>query len=268
MNAADIDLGVFVRLHNKLTGGLRKTEDAVAKSSDRMNKRLSLSMKLAGAGAVATAIAAASKAIVVSALEPVRAVQRAQGELASLGVENIALVTDMGKKMQRQYAGVTADAFVLAAYDIRSGISSLTDEGVAEMTRAATIVAKATKAVPEQMTSLFATSFGIFRDQYEQLSDADFGTKFGDMLSASVQQFKTDGTQMQAANESAGKSATNMGLRMSEQLTILGQLQATMSGSEAGTALKAFAANSARADAAFGKMQITAENPVRIRILD
>ena len=68
MNAADIDLGVFVRLHNKLTGGLRKTEDAVAKSSDRMNKRLSLSMKLAGAGAVATAIAAASKAINTSTL--------------------------------------------------------------------------------------------------------------------------------------------------------------------------------------------------------
>lgn len=268
MNQTDIDLGVFVRLFDKFSSPFRKMESGVEKSAANMNKRLSLSVKLGGAGLLAAGIAKAGKAAVSAALEPVRAVEKAKGELASLGIENLRLITDMGKKMESQWAGVTAAAFTSAAYDIKSGIASLTDEGVADMTRSAVTVAKATKGVPEEMTSLFATGYGIFKAQYAQMQDSDFGLLFGDMISASVQQFKTDGASMQSSIESAGKGATNMGLKMADQFAILGSLQAVMSGSEAGTALKAFAANSARADKAFSKMKITADHPVRIRILD
>jgi hypothetical protein len=107
------------------------------------------------------------------------------------------------------------------------------------MTVAAMWTAKATRGIPEQMTSLFATSYGIFKDQYAIMSDADFGNMFGAALSASVRQFKTDGADMQQAIESAGASAVNPGMKMTEQLALLGMMQQTMQAGGAGTALRA-----------------------------
>jgi TP901 family phage tail tape measure protein len=136
------------------------------------------------------------------------------------------------------------------------------------MTAAAVLVAKATKGEAEAMTSLFATGYGIFKKQYASMGDADFGNLFGGMISKSVQVFKTKGSEMQAAIEAAGASATNYGMTMQDQFATLGQLQRVMSGSEAGTALKGFASQAAAADKNFAKMAITANHPVRVRILD
>ena len=47
------------------------------------------------------------------------------------------------------------------------------------MTSSALTVAKATKGIPEAMTSLFATSYGIFKKQFSEMSDADWGDMFG-----------------------------------------------------------------------------------------
>ena len=68
--------------------------------------------------------------------------------------------------------------------------------------------------------------------------------------------------------ESAGAGAVNLGMEMTEQLALLGMMQQTMQAGEAGTALRAFATNAARAHEAFGNMAITADRPVRVRVLD
>ena len=52
--------------------------------------------------------------------------------------------------------------------------------------------------------------------------------------------FKTTGQQMSDAFTAVGANATSAGIGLSEQMAILGQLQATMSGGEAGTKYKAF----------------------------
>jgi TP901 family phage tail tape measure protein len=268
MSSTNIDLGVFVRLFDKLTAPMKKLEGDVGASSKRMNKSLNMQVKLLGGGAAAAGVAAMSKGIINSALEPIKALEKAKGELASLGVQNLKIVTDMGKKMQGEYAGINADAFTRAAYDIKSGVSSLTDQGVADMTRAAMVVAKATRGVPEEMTSLFATGYGIFKKQYAGMKDADFANVFGDMIAKSVQVFKTDGAKMQAAIESAGAAATNYGMKMSGQFAVLGRLQAVMSGAEAGTALRAFAMKAGEANDNFAKLAKTTANPVVVRVLD
>ncbi len=263
-----VGVDVLVSLGDKLTAPLRDVETRIAKASERMNRRLHLSMKLAGGGAAAAGIAYGAGRLVSSFTDSIREVERAKGELATLGVRDLDAVVQRGYEMQTQLAGITADAFVRASYDIKSGISSLTDQGVADMTASAMLVAKATKGQAEQMTSLFATSYGIFKDQYAAMSDADFGSMFGAALSASVQQFKTDGAAMQQAIESAGAGAVNLGMQMTEQLTLLGMMQQQMSAGEAGTALKAFSANAAKAHEAFGKMRVSVDHPVRVRILD
>jgi len=263
-----IGVDVLVSLADQITAPLRDVESTISKASDRMNDRLKLSMKLAGAGAVAGVVAAGARRMVTGFTDSIREVERAKGELATLGVRDLEVVTRRAREMQMQLAGVTADAFVRASYDIKSGISSLTDEGVADMTAAAMWTAKATRGIPEQMTSLFATSYGIFKDQYAIMSDADFGNMFGAALSASVQQFKTDGAAMQQAIESAGAGAVNLGMEMTEQLALLGMMQQTMQAGEAGTALRAFATNAAKAHAGFAELATDSANPIVVRILD
>lgn len=263
-----IDLGVVVKLIDKLAAPMLETEKKVSGSAKRMQKQLSLPVKFAGFAALSAGATIASGRIISSLTETIKGVEKARGELATLGVTDLDAVVNKGRQVQTQLAGITAEAFVRAAYDIKSGISSLTDQGVADMTAAAMLVTKATKGVPEQMTSLFATSYSIFKRQYADMADADFGNLFGAMLSKSVQVFKTKGSEMQAAIEASGSAATNYGMKMADQMAVLGQLQSVMSGSEAGTALRAFAATAAAANAKFAEMKITADHPVRVRILD
>ena len=54
-------------------------------------------------------------------------------------------------------------------------------------------------------------------------------------ISESVKNFKTTGSGMAEAIKTLGASATTAQVPLEEQLSILGMLQATMSGSEAGT---------------------------------
>ncbi|WP_107497430.1 phage tail tape measure protein, partial [Thalassobius sp. I31.1] len=263
-----LGIDVLVGLTNQLTAPLRNAEETVAKASERMNRSLQLSLKLGAAGAAASGVAWGAERMISGFTDSIRAVEQAKGELATLGVQDLDAVVQRGLDMQTQLAGVTADAFVRASYDIKSGISSLTDEGVAEMTASAMLVAKATRGQAEQMTSLFATSYGIFKDQYAMMTDADFGNMFGAALSASVQQFKTDGAAMQQAIESAGAGAVNLGMDMTEQLALLGMMQQQMAAGEAGTALRAFATNAAKAHEAFADLSSESDNPVRVRVLD
>lgn len=268
MSFPSVGVDVLVRLADKLTAPLKDVEGTIAKASERMNKRLKLSMNLAGGGAVAGVVAEGSRRLVTGFTNSIRQVEKAKGELATLGVRDLDVVVRRGQDMQRQLAGVTADAFVRASYDIKSGISSLTDQGVADMTASAVLVAKATKGQTEQMTSLFATSYGIFKKHMGDMTDAQFGEQFGASLAASVQMFKTDGAKMQQAIQSAGAGAVNIGMDMAEQLALLGMMQQQMEAGEAGTALRAFATNAARAHENFAKMKVTTERPVKVRVLD
>ena len=67
------------------------------------------------------------------------------------------------------------------------------------------------------------------------------------MTATAVQAFKTTGTEMSGAFTAIGAQATTAGIAMNEQMAVLGTLQATMSGSEAGTKYKSFLAGVGKA---------------------
>lgn len=263
-----LDISIFLKMAGDLVKPMKDAENKVKASTERMKKSMSLSLKVGGAGLAAQGIKMLTSGIVSDFTQSYKEVQRASGDLRSLGVKDMEAIIAEGQRMQGTYVGLTTEAFVRAAYDIRSGVSSLTDEGVAAMTASALTVSKATKGVPEEMTCLFATSYGIFKKQFSEMSDADWGDMFGAALSKSVQQFKTDGAKMQQAIESAGAGATNLGIDMTEQLTLLGMMQQQMQAGEAGTALRAFATNSAKAHEAFEGLAKSTKNKVRVAILD
>ena len=163
----------------------------------------------------------------------------------------------------RTRAGTSKADFISASYDIKSGIASLTDEGVADFTTLAALTGKATKSTVGEMTSLFATGYGIYKGFYDDLTDLEFGEMFSAGISKSVQQFKTTGSEMAAAIESLGASATNAKVPLEEQLSVLGMLQATMSGSEAGTKYAAFIQSAAKGGEELGLAFVDANNQIK-----
>ncbi|WP_325228137.1 phage tail tape measure protein [Oscillibacter sp.] len=196
-------------------------------------------------------------------LAPVEATfetRRALGELASLGVEDLDALEGAARNFSDQWSGTTKADFISAAYDIKSGISSLSDEGVAEFTALAALTAKATKSTASEMTSLFATGYGIYKGYYDDLTDIQFGEMFSAGIAESVRAFKTSGTGMAQGIQSLGASATTANVPLEEQLAILGMLQATMGGAEAGTKYKAFLRSAAKGGEALGLSFLDANN--------
>lgn len=196
-------------------------------------------------------------------LKPVGATfetRRALGELASLGVTDLGALENAAREFSDQWSGTSKADFISAAYDIKSGISSLTDEGVAQYTSLAGLTAKATKATVGEMTSLFATGYGIYKNYYGDLSDIQFGEMFSAGIAESVRAFKTSGSGMAQSIQTLGASATTANVPLEEQLAILGMLQATMGGAEAGTKYKAFLRSAAKGGKALGLSFLDANN--------
>ncbi len=196
------------------------------------------------AGLVTFGAASIGKRIFDSVVGSIREIDVGKGALKSLGMTDTSFVVDMGKELQAEYAGIYAADFTKAAYDIKSGISTLSNQGVAEVTKAAALTAKATLGDLSNMTSLFATAHKMFKDsQYAELSDGTFANMFASIISTAVKENKTDGAKMQTSIESAGDYILSMGMPMEELIATLGVLQGTKQAGVAGTNLKAFGEN-------------------------
>ncbi|MEZ8372810.1 phage tail tape measure protein [Vibrio cyclitrophicus] len=191
------------------------------------------------------------------ALMPAIEMDRALGEVKSLGVadEQLQQLSDTALEFAVDY-GKSASDFVAASYDIQSAISGLGGNELSEFTRASGVLAAATKADTSTITNYVGTMYGIFQNSANQMGKADWVNMLGGQTAKAVQMFKTTGDGMSSAFTSVGAAATSVGVGMTEQMAILGTLQSTMSGSEAGTKYRAFLAGTAKAQEALN-MQFT-----------
>ncbi|MGF1842454.1 phage tail tape measure protein [Vibrio clamense] len=191
------------------------------------------------------------------ALMPAIEMDRALGEVKSLGVadEQLQQLSDTALEFAVDY-GKSASDFVAASYDIQSAISGLGGNELSEFTRASGVLAAATKADTSTITNYVGTMYGIFQNSANQMGKADWVNQLGGQTAKAVQMFKTTGDGMSSAFTSVGAAATSVGVGMTEQMAILGTLQSTMSGSEAGTKYRAFLAGTAKAQKALN-MQFT-----------
>ncbi|PSW05634.1 phage tail tape measure protein [Photobacterium lipolyticum] len=191
------------------------------------------------------------------ALMPAIEMDRKLGEVKSLGVADDQLKTlaQTAMKFSVEY-GKSATDFVAASYDIQSAISGLGGNELSEFTRASGVLAAATKADTSTITNYVGTMYGIFQNSANEMGKADWVNVLGGQTAKAVQMFKTTGDGMSSAFTSVGAAATSVGVGMTEQMAILGTLQSTMSGSEAGTKYRAFLAGTAKAQEALN-MQFT-----------
>ena len=245
-------MSVLVNMIDSFTGPSAHVQKSLNKTTQGFQSYTNQLGEIARNG---TALIAVGEATTKATMAPIKAIfgtQNALGELSSLAIEELGIMEQAAKDFSQTWAGTTKPEFLTAAYDIKSGIASLADEGVADMTRIAGVTAKATKSTITEMTSLFATGYGIYKGYYDSLSDEAFGEMFSAGIAKSVQQFKTTGSGMAQAISALGGSATAAGAPLEEQLAILGMLQATMGGSEAGTKYTAFLQSAAKAGQELG----------------
>lgn len=256
-------LSVIMQVVDSVSGPMRNIGDVTQNNVSGIDK---LSQSFANMQKTGVVMAGAGLQLAEALTAPVTATfdtKRAISELSSLGVEQLGMMEQAATDFSSTWAGTTKADFITAAYDIKSGIASLTDEGVAKFTELSGITATATKSSIATMTSLFATGYGIYKDYYKDMSDIEFAEMFSSGISESVKQFKTNGNEMAAAIQTLGASATNAQVPLEEQLSILGMLQATMSGSEAGTKYNAFLRSAAKGGKALGLEFLDANNQLK-----
>lgn len=198
-------------------------------------------------------------------------VLKAQGEIKSLDIstKGIDAITKSGHNMSLQYGQITAPAFIKASYDIKSGISSLSDQGVKDMTRMAAVTGVATKSSTAEMTKLYALGYGIFREDFS--NDMDFGKKFSGAIAGAVQAFRTDGSDLAGGISNIGASAKAMGVSLEEELSIIGLSKGAFnSASEAGSGYRAFLDGTGKAQEKLGLNFVDAQGKMlpMVQILD
>ncbi|MBL4761393.1 MAG: phage tail tape measure protein [Gammaproteobacteria bacterium] len=186
-------------------------------------------------------------------LDPVKEMQEALGEVKSLSVidETLSKLENAGLRYSIKY-GESAAEFVSASYDIQSAIDGLAGDDLSIFTNASAVLAKGTKSDVATITNYMGTMYGIFQETANEMGKAQWVEQLAGQTASAVKMFKTTGAEMSSAFSVLGAEAQSNGVALGEQLSILGTLQATMSGSEAGTKYKAFLSGVGKAQDALG----------------
>jgi phage-related protein len=246
----DLGLGIIVSMKDafsqnaaQVQSSMQSLDETVAASSERMTRNLDRIQKgtmMIGAG---LALMAVPSALIASTA----ATQRALAEMASVGAKDLNALEDAAESFTNLWSGYSKAGFITAAYDVKSALANLSDEAVGTFAAMAALTAKATKSSIEEMVGSFTTAYGIFKPIMSEMNDIEWAKSFSGAMAQTVAAFKTSGPQMAEAIKNVGATASASLIPLEEQMAILGQLQTTMPGSEAGTLYKAFIMKAAEA---------------------
>lgn len=253
-------LSVILTMVDNISNPIKNSQSNITAAITRLENYAGIFGDITQTGALISGLGVTITEGILAPVQATFATKQALGELASLGVEDLELLESAARDFSNTWAGTSAAEFITASYDIKSGIASLTDEGIVRYTEFAGITATATKSTVATMTDLYATGYGIYKSFYSNMSDIEWAEMFSAGIAETVKGFKTSGTEMASAIKTLGASATTAQVPLEEQLSVLGMLQTTMSGSEAGTKYKAFLRNAAKGGEALGLNFMDANN--------
>jgi len=239
----DLGLGILVSMKDgfsqnasQVQSSMQSLDATIAASSQRISHNMELIQQGATLMGAGLALMAAPAGLVASTIQT----QSALAGLASTGVEDFAALESAAERFTNQWAGASKAEFLSTAYEVKGALNNLSDAAVGEFTAAAALTASATKATVAEMVSAFTTGYGIYKPLAREMSDMDWATMFSGGLAQTVAAFKSSGAAMADAIKNIGAMASAAQVPLEEQLAILGQLQTTMPGTEAGTLYKSF----------------------------
>ncbi|MCI6287897.1 MAG: phage tail tape measure protein, partial [Lentisphaeria bacterium] len=219
--------------------------DNLSKPAAGICRSLQKIQKLSSAGFSNIKLGVANMAGGAAALSgfvsPARDFEKAIGEVRSLGTleGDLESLTAASKKFTNRFGG-DATAFVRSAYDIQSAIPGLKKNALAAFTYSGNLLAKSTKADAATITKFQGTMYNIFEKSANRIGQAKWVEALTGKTAHAIKIFKSSGNDMSAAFTNLGSIGEKAGVSLDEQLAVLGQLQGTMGGANAGTAYKAF----------------------------
>ncbi|MHB9129997.1 MAG: phage tail tape measure protein [Armatimonadota bacterium] len=239
----DLGLGILVALKDGFTQNAARVEtsmqsldQSVANAQARMGRNMELIQHGATMMGAGLALMAAPAGLVASTIQT----QSALAGLKSEGVKDLDAIAASAERFTNQWSGASKSEFIGTCYEVKGALANLSDAAVGEFTSAAALTASATKASVAEMVSAFTTGYGIYKPLAADMTDMQWASMFSGAMAQTVAAFKTNGAQMAEAIKNIGAMAASAQVPLEEQLAILGQLQTTMPGSEAGTLYKAF----------------------------
>lgn len=219
----------------------------VMKSLDQISKTAEAGYRRIGYGVAGLVGAGYSVAGLVG---PARDMNRALGSLTSLdAAPDVLAKLDKQAKLFAANYGESAAAFTASAYDIQSAISGLRADELPAFTYAGNLLAKGTKANADTITNYMGTMYKVFSQTADAMGRSAWVEQLAGQTAMAVKIFKTTGKGMADAFEGVGANST---AAMHEQIAILGTLQGTLKGSEAGTKYTAFLDGLTKAQDALG----------------
>lgn len=218
-----------------------KVSAPIGKIQQKLNKMQNLAKAGAKNMALGFAGVAGSLFVLTNAMQPAIAMDRAIGEVRSLGVRDDALkqLTQTALEFSTQY-GESATDFVRSSYDIQSSMDGITGRELSGITRSANLFAKATKGDMATATEYFGKMYNIFKRDADKMGRLKWSEQLANESALAVKMFRTTGNEFASAFSQMGATGSAFGVSTAEQFAILGQLQGTLSGSEAGTAYVSF----------------------------
>lgn len=178
------------------------------------------------------------------AMAPALEVNRALGDVRSLGVAEDALTSLNAKSLEFAVDyGENAKDFVASAYLIEGAIKGLAGNQLAVFTNTSNLLAKATKTDAATMGEYVGTLYNLQKSQADAMGKGAWVEKLGGQTALAVQLFRTSGAAMKDAFKEAGAIATTSGVDLAEQMAVIGTLSSTMEGGDAGGRYKAFFEN-------------------------
>ncbi|MEG8232753.1 phage tail tape measure protein [Pseudomonas orientalis] len=230
-------LAFILSLTDKVTAPLGKVKMGFSDLAEQGQKNIT-QMGLGLAGMVGAGVA------ISESLEPALEMNRALGEVRSLGVAEDALNALNRKSLEFSVAyGENARDFVASAYQIEGAIKGLTGNQLATFTNASDVLAKATKADANTMGTYVGTMYNLFKGQADAMGKGQWVETLAGQTATAVQLFRTSGEQIGEAFKAAGGLASTAGVSLAEQMAVLGTLGSTMDGGEAGGLYKSFFEN-------------------------
>ena len=230
-------LAFILSLTDKITAPLGKVKTSFSDLAEQGQNNIK-TMGLGLAGMVGAGVA------ISQSLEPALEMNRALGEVRSLGVAEDALTALNQKALEFSVAyGENARDFVASAYSIEGAIKGLTGSQLATFTNTSNLLAKATKSDAETMGAYVGTMYNLFKTQADAMGKSEWVEKMGGQTALAAQLFRTDGAQLKDAFKEVGQIANTAGVDLAEQFAVIGTLSSTMEGCDAGGLYKSFFEN-------------------------
>jgi len=230
-------LAFILSLTDKVTAPLGKVKMGFSELADQSEKHIkTIGLGLGGLTAGVVGIR--------ESMEPALEVNRALGDVRSLGVAEDALSALNAKSLEFAVNyGENAQEFVASAYLIEGAIKGLAGNQLAVFTNTSNLLAKATKTDAETMGEYVGTLYNLQKSQADAMGKGEWVERLGGQTALAVQLFRTSGAAMKDAFKEAGAIATTAGVDLAEQMAVIGTLSSTMEGGDAGGRYKAFFEN-------------------------